>query len=120
MPKKEEPTATNGGAVEANAKPATVDAPKAGHPKVDATTERVQEATKKLVAEVEKLVASGIDTVQSVATEYAGRLNEGAAHASEHAKKALKEGETYVRDYPVPSVLGAFALGILLGALLRR
>jgi ElaB/YqjD/DUF883 family membrane-anchored ribosome-binding protein len=115
MPKKEETAATNGDAVEATAK-----AGSAAREKVDATTERVQEATKKLVTEVEKLVASGIDTVQSVATEYAGRLNEGATHAQEHAKKALKESETYVREYPVPSVLGAFALGILLGALLRR
>ena len=87
---------------------------------VDAATERVEVATKKLATEIDKLVSEGVKTVQSAATEYANKLGENAAVASEQAKKAYSEGQEYVKENPVPSVLGAFAVGLLLGVLLRR
>ena len=87
---------------------------------VDAATERVEAATKRLAAEIDKLVTEGVKTVQSTATEYATKLGENTEVAREHAKKAYDEGQEYVKENPVPSVLGAFAVGLLLGALLRR
>ena len=84
------------------------------------TTEKVQAATDKLSREVEKFVHQGIDTVQRLGREYVDKMNTQASHAGEHAKKAYSESEAYVRDNPVPSVLGAFAIGVLLGVLLRR
>lgn len=87
---------------------------------VDAATERVEAATKRLATEVDKLVAQGVKTVQSAASEYATKLSENAEVATEQAKKAYSEGQEYVKENPVPSVLGAFAVGLLLGVLLRR
>jgi len=87
---------------------------------VDAATERVEAATKRLATEIDKLVSEGVKTVQSAASQYAEKLGENAVVASEHAKKAYSESQDYVKENPVPSVLGAFAVGLLLGALLRR
>ena len=87
---------------------------------VDAATERVDAATKRLAVEIDKLVSEGVKTVQSAASEYAVKLGENAEVAAEQAKKAYSEGQEYVKENPVPSVLGAFAVGLLLGALLRR
>jgi len=87
---------------------------------VDAATRRVEAATKRLATEIEKLVSDGVHTVQTVASEYAEKLGETAVHAQEHARKAYDSGQEYVKENPVPSVLGAFAVGFLLGILLRR
>ncbi|HEX9660458.1 MAG TPA: hypothetical protein VGA18_09155 [Rhodothermales bacterium] len=87
---------------------------------VDAATRRVEAATKRLATEIEKLVSDGVHTVQTVASEYAEKLGETAAHAQKHAKRAYEGGQEYVKENPVPSVLGAFAIGLLLGILLRR
>jgi len=87
---------------------------------VDAATRRVEAATKRLATEIEKLVSDGVHTVQTVASEYAEKLGETAVHAQKHAKKAYEGGQEYVKENPVPSVLGAFAIGLLLGILLRR
>ena len=87
---------------------------------VDAATRRVEAATKRLASEIEKLVTDGVHTVQTVASEYAEKLGETASHAQKHAKRAYEGGQEYVKENPVPSVLGAFAVGILLGILLRR
>ncbi len=87
---------------------------------VDAATARVEAATKRLATEIDKLVSEGVKTVQSAASEYATKLGENAEVAAEQAKKAYSEGQEYVKENPVPSVLGAFAVGLLLGSLLRR
>ena len=102
--------------------PATVEAAASSNIKesVDAATERVEAATRRLAGEIDRLVAEGVKTVQSAASEYAEKLGENAEVAREQAKKAYAESQEYVKDNPVPSVLGAFAVGLLLGALLRR
>lgn len=87
---------------------------------VDAATRRVEAATKRLATEIDKLVADGVQTVQTVASEYAEKLGESAAQAQEQARKAYDGGQAYVKENPVPSVLGAFAIGMLLGVLIRR
>ncbi|HUF10665.1 MAG TPA: hypothetical protein VMO47_15195 [Rhodothermales bacterium] len=87
---------------------------------VTEATRRVETATKRLATEIEKLVSDGVHTVQSVASDYAEKLGESAAYAQKHAKKAYEGSQEYVKENPVPSVLGAFAIGILLGILLRR
>ena len=87
---------------------------------VDAATRRVEAATKRLATEIDKLVSDGVQTVQTVASEYAEKLGESAVVAQEQARKAYDGGQAYVKENPVPSVLGAFAFGMLLGVLLRR
>jgi len=87
---------------------------------VDAATQRVEAATKRLAGEIDKLVSEGVKTVQSAASEYATKLGENAQVASVQAKKAYSESQEYVKENPVPSVLGAFAVGLLLGVLLRK
>jgi ElaB/YqjD/DUF883 family membrane-anchored ribosome-binding protein len=87
---------------------------------VDAATQRVEAATKRLATEIEKLVSDGVQTVQTVASEYADKLGDSAAQAQEQARRAYEGGQEYVKENPVPSVLGAFAVGVLLGVLLRR
>ena len=87
---------------------------------VDVATQRVEEATKRLASEIDQLVTEGVKTVQTAAAEYADKFGENAAVASEHAKKAYAEGQEYVKDNPVPSILAAFAMGVLLGAFVRR
>lgn len=87
---------------------------------VDAATERVEAATKRLASEIDKLVAEGVKTVQATASEYAEKLGQNAEVAAKQAKKAYSEGQEYVKKNPVPSVVGAFAVGLLLGVLVRR
>ena len=87
---------------------------------VEAATQRVEAATKRLATEIEKLVSDGVQTVQTVASEYAEKLGEGAAQAQVQAKQAYESGQEYVKENPVPSVFGAFAVGLLIGILIRR
>ena len=68
-------------------------------------------------------------------TDAAARLGESASglaedvqdrardafHAVEYStKRAVRQGSAYVRKNPVPTALGAFALGLVLGLLLSR
>lgn len=83
-------------------------------------SDKIQAYTEKLSSEVERYVSEGIDAFQKIANEYSEKLSRSAAQASEQAKKAYDEGQTYVRANPTPTILGAFAIGILLGAIIRR
>lgn len=87
---------------------------------VEATVEKIQATTNRLAQEVEKFVSEGADTIQRVTRDYAAKLDEHAGQVSEQAKRAYSESETYIRKNPVPSVLGAFAAGLILGVLLGR
>lgn len=86
----------------------------------DELSAQMQAYTDRLSAEVERYVSEGIETFQKAASVYSEKLSENAAQAADQARKALGEGKAYVRDYPTPTVLGAFAIGVLLGALIRR
>ena len=74
----------------------------------------------KLSQDIEQYVSDGVEKFQEVAGEYSDKLNKAASAASDQAKKAYEEGQTYVRANPTTTVLGAFALGVLLGVLIRR
>ncbi len=87
---------------------------------VEATVEKIQAATNKLAQEVEKFVSDGADKIQRVTKDYAHKLDNHAGQVTEQAKRAYSESETLIRKNPVPSVLGAFAVGVILGVLLGR
>jgi ElaB/YqjD/DUF883 family membrane-anchored ribosome-binding protein len=94
--------------------------PTAVSQKMANASDRLQVATDKLTRELETLVEQSVETIQRVGKEYIEKMNTHAAEASDRAKLAYKEGEAYVRENPLPSVLGSFAIGVLLGILLRR
>lgn len=48
------------------------------------------------------------------------QLSEAASVAKEKAQTALNQSEQYVRDNPLPSVLAAFVVGLLVGILLGK
>jgi ElaB/YqjD/DUF883 family membrane-anchored ribosome-binding protein len=81
---------------------------------------RLKEFTDKLAKDVERRVGEGIETFQRIAREAGDRLSTSAAVAGDQAKKAYEESQSYVRANPTTTILGAFALGVLLGAIIRR
>lgn len=99
---------------------ADMNPPETADETADELSQRVQAYSEKLSADVERYVSEGIETIQQIATEYSTKVSESAAQAGEQARRALDEGKAYVREYPAPTVLGAFAVGVLLGALIRR
>lgn len=80
----------------------------------------LKEFADKLSKDVERYVSEGIETFQKVARDYGERLSKSANVATEQAKRAYEESQDYVRSNPTTTILGAFALGVLLGALIRR
>ena len=99
---------------------ADMSAPEPAPAPTDELTNKMQAYSEKLSADVERYVSEGIETIQKIATEYSTKVSESATQASEQARRALDEGKAYVREYPATTVLGAFAVGVLLGALIRR
>jgi ElaB/YqjD/DUF883 family membrane-anchored ribosome-binding protein len=86
----------------------------------DQDAAKLKDVADKLSKDVEKYVSDGVEKFQKIAGEYSDKLNKAAAAASDQAKKAYEEGQSYVRSNPTSTILGAFALGVLLGALIRR
>ncbi len=85
-----------------------------------AETEKLKSVAEKLTKDVEKYVSDGVERFQEVAGEYSEKLNKVASTASDQAKKAYEEGQSFVRSNPTTTILGAFAIGVVLGALIRR
>jgi ElaB/YqjD/DUF883 family membrane-anchored ribosome-binding protein len=81
---------------------------------------KLKSVAEKLTKDVEQYVSEGVEKFQVIAGEYSEKLNKAASTASDQAKKALEEGQSYVRANPTSTILGAFAIGVLLGALIRR
>ncbi len=81
---------------------------------------QLKEFTEKLTRDVERRVGEGIETFQRIAREAGDRLSASAASASEQAKKVYEESQTFVKANPTTTILGAFVVGILLGAIIRR
>jgi len=50
--------------------------------------------------------------------EFAGQAVQAAQTIQEKTQQALRTGQKYVKEYPLPVILGAFLIGTLLGALL--
>jgi len=61
-----------------------------------------------------------IEQLQAVASESFEKLAEAAAQLADQARDVYATSEDFVRRNPGSYVLGAFALGCLLGALLGR
>lgn len=59
------------------------------------------------------------ENLQNRATSFANDLKGRAAGVQEGATEALHRADVYVRENPVPTILGALALGFLIGVLVR-
>src|SRR5947209_3452730 len=59
------------------------------------------------------------ENLQNSATTFADDLKGRAAGLQEGASDALHRADVYVRENPVPTILGALALGFLIGVLVR-
>jgi ElaB/YqjD/DUF883 family membrane-anchored ribosome-binding protein len=59
------------------------------------------------------------DNLQNRATTFADDLRGRAAGMQEGATEALHRADVYVRENPVPTILGALAVGFLIGVLVR-
>jgi len=59
------------------------------------------------------------ENLQNRATSFADDLKGRAAGMQEGASEALHRADVYVRENPVPTILGALALGFLIGVLVR-
>jgi ElaB/YqjD/DUF883 family membrane-anchored ribosome-binding protein len=64
--------------------------------------------------------AATIESVQQAATEYYQKLAESAGQLTEQARELYDASHTYVRDHPGASLVGAFAVGVLIGWLSAR
>jgi len=84
------------------------------------TVSNLKSATSDLTKDIEKAVSEGVQKIQKTANDYAGVLGDNTAEAREQAKKVLKEGEKYVKQKPVQSVLGALAIGLFVGSIMRK
>jgi ElaB/YqjD/DUF883 family membrane-anchored ribosome-binding protein len=56
---------------------------------------------------------------QNRASSFANDLRDRAAGMQEGATEALHRADVYVRQNPVPTILGALAVGFLIGVLVR-
>ncbi len=88
--------------------------------KMEETLVNIKSATGDLTREIEKAVSEGVRKIQKTANDYAGALGENTAEAREQAKKVVAEGEKFVKQKPVQSVLGALVIGLFLGTMMRR
>jgi ElaB/YqjD/DUF883 family membrane-anchored ribosome-binding protein len=59
------------------------------------------------------------DNLQNRASAFASDLRGRAAGVQEGATEALHRADVYVRENPVPTILGALAVGFLIGVLVR-
>src|SRR3954462_11338453 len=59
------------------------------------------------------------DNLQNRSTTFANGLKGRAAGLQEGASDALHRADVYVRQNPVPTILGALALGFFIGVLVR-
>lgn len=64
--------------------------------------------------------AAEIEGLLSAAGEYYERLAETALRLSAQAEEAYVSGRTLIRSHPGATVLGAFAVGIVIGLLSNR
>lgn len=60
------------------------------------------------------------DTLLTTADRYYERLTEAAERLSSQAADAFDSGRLFVRDHPGRTVLGAFAIGVIVAVLSRR
>jgi ElaB/YqjD/DUF883 family membrane-anchored ribosome-binding protein len=68
----------------------------------------------------ETLSPDPLEQLQAAASESYEKLAEAATQLTDQAREVYAASEEYVRQYPGSYVLGAFALGCLLGVLLGR
>ena len=68
----------------------------------------------------EHYLEESLAELRATASEYYEKLGETAAQLSEQASTVYDTGRGYVREYPGSSLLGAFAVGVLLGLLTGR
>ena len=61
-----------------------------------------------------------VQGLQQMATEYYRRLSATAGELADQARSLYQEGEGYVKEHPGGSLLGAAALGLLIGFLIDR
>lgn len=59
------------------------------------------------------------ENFQNHASTFADDLKDRAAGMQEGATEALHRADVYVRENPVPTILGALAIGFLIGVLVR-
>lgn len=79
-----------------------------------------EELIGELFAHLEGSFRDRLESLDRARGEY-GRLAEGLAkRAGEEAGEAYESGRRYVREHPVRSVCGAFAVGALVGWITRR
>jgi ElaB/YqjD/DUF883 family membrane-anchored ribosome-binding protein len=64
--------------------------------------------------------AAEVETLLTTANEYYERLTEAAGRLSEHATDAYDSGRLLIRDHPASSLVGAFAVGVIVGLLSNR
>jgi ElaB/YqjD/DUF883 family membrane-anchored ribosome-binding protein len=61
-----------------------------------------------------------LENVQQAAAEVYQKLAETAGQLSEQARQLYDSSQAYVREHPGPSLIGAFAVGVLVGWLSDR
>ncbi len=61
-----------------------------------------------------------VEQMQQVAAEYYEKLADLTADFSEQARGYLTDGRDFAREHPGSTILGGFALGVIVGALLGR
>lgn len=71
-------------------------------------------------ASLEEAFNENLEKLQEVATEYIEQLSEAATVVADQAREVYSSSQDYVREHPGGVILGAFAVGVVLGALLGR
>jgi hypothetical protein len=82
---------------------------------------KVGEKMSALTGSVREQVAGGREALQSAAGTVASRFEAGTDYFREHDLSDMsREAIGLVRRHPLPAMLAAFGLGLLLGSALRR
>jgi ElaB/YqjD/DUF883 family membrane-anchored ribosome-binding protein len=78
--------------------------------------EKAQDAVAGAAEKVQDMASGAVDT----AKDWASGVASGAECAYGATRDSLGEAEAFIRRYPLPSVLGAIAVGGLIGCAMSR
>jgi ElaB/YqjD/DUF883 family membrane-anchored ribosome-binding protein len=96
--------------------------------RTEATSEEMMDNLRALIAEAEEAVSNGVSTTSSkVISDLRGRLETGLEKLNDYyggAKERVAAGarrtDETIRSHPYESLAVALAVGVLIGALIRR
>jgi ElaB/YqjD/DUF883 family membrane-anchored ribosome-binding protein len=80
--------------------------------------ERMSEEFGEFAEKAKRIVADGSEALRETLASV--QESEGAEQMKEAASALAEEAAAFVRKYPLPSVLGALAAGVILGSLAGR